>query len=153
MEKRILMKLKTIGLLFVFLLSSTSCSQVTLAPKEQDRLAKLFREKQNIAQVYLFRSGYMGRGRKQAVSVDGTFIGYTKPFTYYKFNLTPGEHTFVSQKDYSELTVDLQANKIYYIWQEGIYPDWSNLFLVGKEQAAKLMSNCKLLIPDSEIYK
>ena len=87
-----------IGLVCVFLAAlALGCANVSTAPAEADIAAKNFEPLEGQGVVYLYRPARaMGAAIQMQVTVNGDTAGGTGPGTYFRFDLPPGLHTFMS---------------------------------------------------------
>lgn len=127
---------------------ASGCASINKAPVALDTEAKQFKTKPDIAQVYVYRNETLGAAISMPVTVDNQLAGNTGPNSFFKFDLKPGSHTFTSQGDGSELTVDTEVGKLYFIWQEvkvGMFSGGSKLQLVDPAKGMKGVSECTLI--------
>lgn len=114
-----MMKVYSIVAGVVSALILSGCATANLAPKEQDIAAKEFKFQPEKASIYLYRNEVFGAAVPLPVSVNGKNIGRTVSKSYFHLNLKPGKYNFESQaEDISNLELNLEPNKKYYIWQE-----------------------------------
>ena len=141
-------------LMVYFIILLGGCASIAKAPAEMDQQAKQFRSNPNYSQVYLYRNETLGAAISMPVTVDGQLAGNTGANSYFKFNLPAGSHTFTSQGDESVLTVNTEAGKLYFIWQEvkmGVLSAGSKLQLVSDTQGRNGVTECTLI--DSAVGK
>lgn len=85
------------------------------------------------------------------VSLDGKIVGKTGPKTYFKWDVTPGEHEIASHtENTSTITINANAGKIHYIWQEvkmGFWTPRSLLQEVSASEGEKGVNESKLAAP------
>ncbi|MCW8875463.1 MAG: DUF2846 domain-containing protein [Kangiellaceae bacterium] len=113
-----------------------------------DAEAKQFQPKADVAQVYVYRNETLGAALSMPVTVDGKLAGNTGPNSFFKFDLTPGKHTFTSQGDESEITIDTEAGKLYFVWQEvkmGMWSGGSKLQLVDDKKGMEGVRECTMI--------
>jgi hypothetical protein len=95
------------------------CASVPMGDATKDAQLKHFVAPQQVAGLYVYRNERVGAAVKMEVEVDGKLIGTTAAKTYLYTTLEPGQHTIVSKAENdATLTLDVQAGKLYYIWQE-----------------------------------
>jgi hypothetical protein len=148
-------KLKHIALFLVpltFVLFFSGCVAVKSASLEQDTLAKKFLIDKDRSSLYIYRNESLGAAIGMPVVLDGKHIGKTGANTYFKLSVDPGQHTIKSlTENTSELTLNTQAGKNYYVWQEvkmGMWAARSMLQEVNESVGQAAVLECKLLTPD-----
>jgi len=76
-------------------------------------------------------------------------MGATAANTYFRWEVTPGQHILVSEtENRAPLVVDAEAGRIYYVWQEinaGLFQPRSELHAVDRETAEIVLRDCYLL--------
>jgi hypothetical protein len=93
----------------------------------------------------------MGAALSMPVTVNGKLAGTTGPHSFFKFDLPAGQHVITSQGNESQLTVNTQAGKLYFVWQEvkmGAFSGSSKLQLVSEEQGKKGVAECTQIQSD-----
>jgi hypothetical protein len=132
---------RTFRLLFaVLVVFQVGCASVNRAPDSDDSEAKKFVSKPGISQVYVYRNEILGAALSMPVTVNGIFAGSTGPKSFFKFDLSPGQHVFASQGDVSKLTIITEPSKNYFVWQEvkmGVWSGNSKLQLVSEDVGRK----------------
>lgn len=122
-----------------------------MAPVEQDARAKTFAVAPAKANLYVYRNESMGAAVKMPVTLDGKMVGQTAAKTYFAFEVEPGKHKLTSVgENTSELDVDAQAGRNYFIWQEmkmGMWGPRSMLQLVDEAKGKEGVQECKLIEP------
>lgn len=133
-----------IGLILISILSALSlagCASVPMASLEQDTEAKKFLPKPNMSRIYLFRNERIGAALTMTATLDGRHTGQTAAGTYLIWDVMPGKHEITSRteaasvpillppygvpapvnvaaSEYSLITLETEAGRAYYIWQE-----------------------------------
>lgn len=121
------------------------CASVNKAPASVDAESKQFKPNPAVSQVYVYRNETMGAALSMPVTVDGKLAGNTGPHSFFKFDLPAGSHTITSQGTESQLTVQTEAGKLYFVWQEvkmGAFSGGSKLQLVSEEQGKRGVAEC-----------
>ena len=142
---------KTLAPLFVVIAALTlgACASVPMATPEQDAQAKKMTPPAGKALIYVYRNETMGAAIKMPVSLDGKTAGQTGPKTYFMWAVAPGKHEITSlTENTSKLTVDSQAGKTYFVWQEvkmGAWAARSQLQLVDDAKGRAGVDACKLV--------
>lgn len=123
-----------VGALAMLLLGG--CASVQMASDADDAVAKKFTTKPDSARIYIYRNETFGAAIKMPVSIDGQIIGETASKTYLVKDVNPGAHVVRSHTETTpELTVNAEAGKIYFVWQEvkmGMWAAGSLLHLVDQ---------------------
>lgn len=135
-------------LLLISISVVSGCASIKKAPVEMDAKAKQFMTVPDKAAVYVYRNETFGAALSMPVTVDGQLAGNTGPESFFRFELAPGSHTITSQGDGSELTVQTEAGKIYYVWQEvkmGMWSGGSKLQLVDDKTGMKGVNECTMI--------
>ncbi|MFD2450853.1 DUF2846 domain-containing protein [Ideonella paludis] len=104
--------------------------------------------KPGISQVYVYRNETLGAALSMPVTVNGKLAGATGPNSFFKFDLPAGSHTLTSQGDTSKLTLQTEAGKLYFVWQEvkmGMMSGGSKLQSVPEAQGKKGVLECSLI--------
>lgn len=110
---------KGIVLVAVLMLLGTGCASVPLADPAADAEAKKFELASDKASVYVYRNESFGGAIKMAVFLNDRPVGQSGPKTYFHWSLEPGTYKITSKaENTSDLTIDVEAGKDYYIWQE-----------------------------------
>jgi hypothetical protein len=142
-------RIVTIGAVVVATILSTGCASVQMASTEHDTAAKSFATKPDKANLYIYRNESMGAAVKMGVTLDGRTLGDTAAKTYFKVEVTPGEHTLISKAENdSVLSVKAEPGKNYFVWQEvkmGILYARSSLQLVDDSTGKTGVQECKLI--------
>lgn len=129
-------------------LLATGCASVNKASADADAQAKQFTPKPGISQVYVYRNETLGAALSMPVTVNGKLAGETGPNSFFKFDLPAGSHTLTSQGDTSKLTLQTEAGKLYFVWQEvkmGVMSGGSKLQSVPEAQGKKGVLECSLI--------
>jgi hypothetical protein len=111
------------------------CSSVPLSSKESDSEAKEFVPAPNKANIYIFRSGYLGGSLLFQTIIDGKNVGGLAPETYQFVSVAPGEHVIAvtSQENEQQVKIEAEQGKDYFFkvsphtigllfWAVGIEP-------------------------------
>lgn len=145
MIRKMLMAMSLIAMLVL-----TGCASVPMANKGADAQAKQFMPSTDKAVVYIFRNESMGAAIKMPLLIDGQSVGDTAANTYLRKELVPGTHTIVSKTEVdSTLTMDMQAGKTYYVWQEvkmGVFAARSALHQVDETKGRQGVEQCSLIL-------
>jgi len=124
----------------------SGCVSVPMASPEADAQAKTYATLPTKANLYVFRHESFGRTNKMTVSLDGKLVGQTTAQTYFLLQVDPGKHEVASlAENVSTLSVDAQAGKNYFVWQEVKMGAWSArslLQLVDEETGRKRVDAC-----------
>lgn len=124
-----------------------------MASLDADREAKTFSTEAGKAHIYLYRHETYGAAIRMPVSLDGRIAGDTGPKTYFLWRVSPGKHEIASHtENTATLTIDAEAGRNYYVWQEvkmGMWAARSQLHEVDAERGQKDVNQCKLA--DSKI--
>ena len=127
---------------FVFMYG---CASINKAPANVDAESKQFKSIPNVSQVYVYRNETFGAALSMPVTVDGKLAGETGPHSFFKFDLPAGPHLITSQGNESKITVNTEAGKLYFVWQEvkmGAFSGGSKLQLVTEEVGKKGVAEC-----------
>lgn len=134
---------------FVAMTFLSGCASVPMASKEMDASAKQFTAPVDKSKIYVFRNETLGAALKMPVTLDGKAIGDTGSKTYFMLEVTPGTHVLTSQGNESTLTVEAEAGKTYYVWQEvkmGMMSGGSKLQLVSEDKGQAGVKESKLAV-------
>ncbi len=122
------------------------CAAVPMASQEADAGAKQFQPKPGMANIYLYRNETFGAAIAMTVSLDGKIMGRTGPQTYFLWEVAPGRHEIQSHtENTSKLTLEAQAGRNYYVWQEvkmGMWQPGSLLQEVKEADGRKGVLEC-----------
>jgi hypothetical protein len=125
------------------------CGSAPLASPKADTLAKQMLPTEGKAVIYLFRNSPPSVGWTIPVTLDGKEMGVTGGQTYFRWEVTPGEHMIISKThDWSGLMVNAEAGRIYYVWQDidiGFFVPTSRLSFVDRVTAELNLRSCYLL--------
>jgi len=127
---------------------ATGCASVNKAPSAMDAEAKQFNTHPDYAQVYVYRNETFGAAISMPVAVDGQRAGTTGPKSFFKFQLSEGQHTISSQNGASSLLLNTEKNKNYFVWQEvkmGMASGGSKLQLVNESIGRSGVKECSLI--------
>ena len=138
------------AMLLIAMLVLSGCASVPMANKNDDAMAKQFTPSTDKAVVYIFRDESMGAAIKMPLLIDGQTVGDTAAKTYLRKELAPGSHTIVSKTEVdSTLTLDMQAGKTYFVWQEvkmGMFAARSALHQVDETKGRASVEKCTLIL-------
>ena len=131
------------------LLLLTACASAPMAVPERDSQAKQFAPAAGKAVVYIYRNENFGGAVKIPISVNSRLIGDTVANSYFRLVLDPGSYAIQckAEKD-SALTVQAEAGKVYFVWQEmkmGMWAAGCSMHLASDEEGRKAVLECKLL--------
>lgn len=99
------------------------------------------------AQIVVYRHESLGFAVPMTVRLDGRIGGRTVGQTYVRWEVEPGRHEISSHaEDASSLTVDAEAGRTYFIWQEvkvGFWKARSTLHRVDEETGRREAAVCR----------
>jgi len=125
------------------------CGSAPLASPRADTLAKQMLPVEGKAVIYLFRNSPPSTGWTIHVTLDGQDMGVTGGQTYFRWEVSPGEHMIISKTHkWSGLIVNAEAGKVYYVWQDigvGLVGPTSQLKLVDRITAELNLRSCYLV--------
>jgi hypothetical protein len=148
-------EMKKLLMFFVFVLMSimaagcATMNTVKEMPTEVDSKVKNMQPPSGKSLVYVVRPTLLGKPFGGCITANDEYIGTTQGAIYVYAVLTPGEYKFkvTGHDNDSEIVVNLEADKTYYIYQS-VYPAfWSGattLELVEKEKGRKALEKCRL---------
>lgn len=123
------------------------CASVPMASQEADASAKAFQPRPGMANIFLYRNETFGAAVAMTVSLDGKVMGRTGPQTYFLWEVAPGRHEIASHtENTSKLTIDVQAGRNYYVWQEvkmGMFQPGSLLQEMSEVEGRKGVMECQ----------
>jgi Protein of unknown function (DUF2846) len=101
------------------------------------------------ALVYVVRPTFLGKPFGGNITANDEYVGTTQGGIYVYAVLSPGEYKFKvsGQDNESEIVVNIEANKTYYIYQSvypGLLKGTTKLELVNKEEGKKALQECTL---------
>lgn len=135
----------------------SGCASVNKAGRDASEQAKTFSPITDKAVVYIYRDEILGSAIKLHVSVDGIAVGDTGPKSFLQLALPPGPHTITSRGEkISSLSLDTQAGKTYYVWQEvkmGMWSANSMLHQVDTDKGQDGVRECALLRTDAPAFR
>jgi len=138
---------KLLALSFILMLSG--CASVQKESLAVNEKAKQFTPEKEFANVYLYRDEVFGGAIRMNVTVDGKLSGATGPMTFFNWKLEPGNHVFKSlTENTAVLTLDVDAGKNYFIWQEvkmGMWAAGSQLHKVTYDTGKEAVLKCDML--------
>jgi hypothetical protein len=127
----------------------SGCGSAPLAPPKADTLAKQMLPAEGKAVIYLFRNSPPSAGWTIAVTLDGKEMGVTGGQTYFRWEVSPGEHMIISKTHtWSGLMVNAEPGHMYYVWQDigiGFFVPTSQLKFVDRVTAELNLRSCYLL--------
>ena len=93
----------------------------------------------------------MGAAGQLSVKVNSMAAGGTGPGTFFRWDLKPGNYTFLSSTGESSAVVqlDVKAGQVYFIRQDarlGIDSGRVSMKEVDSKQGEKEVNSCKLLV-------
>ena len=143
--------------MLVAAMGMTGCASVPMAARSDDAAAKQFAPVADKGTVYIYRDEIMGSAIKMPLLVDGISIGDTGPKTYLEVALPPGTHSVTSktEKDVT-ISVDVQAGKTYFIWQEvkmGMWAARSQLHIVDEAKGKKGVLECSMVRTSADAFR
>lgn len=125
------------------------CASVPMASQQADATAKQFATDSAKANVYIYRNENFGGAIKMPVLMDNVSVGDTAAKTYILQTVEPGNHVITSKTENdATLSLDTQAGKNYYVWQEvklGFVSARSALHLVDEKTGEAGVIECKLV--------
>ena len=127
----------------------SGCGSAPLAPPKADTLAKQMLPAEGKAVIYLFRNSPPSAGWTIPVTLDGKEMGVTGGQTYFRWEVSPGEHMIISRTHtWSGLMVNAEPGHMYYVWQDigiGFFVPTSELKFVDRVTAEVNLRSCYLL--------
>jgi len=95
------------------------CASVPMASGEQDSKAKEFATVSDKANLYIYRNELIAAAIAMSVDINGRPVGQTAAKTYFQLLLDPGVYNLAAHAENdSLLSLTLEANKNYFVWQE-----------------------------------
>lgn len=95
---------------------SLACATAPMARQQEDTIAKRFEASPGSANLYVYRSSYLGSLVKFAVFVDGRLTGELPPSSFLFVTLEPGQHSvYVSSEDSTEQSFVAKAGKNHFL--------------------------------------
>jgi len=145
---------KSLKLLVIFLVSIVAVGCATFntvneMPTAVDFKVKSLQPPLGKSLVYVVRPTLLGKPFGGNITANGEYIGTTQGGMYVYTVLAPGEYKFevTGHDNDSEVVVNLEANKIYYI-KESVFPGFwrgfTSLKLLDKDEGRKDLDNCTL---------
>jgi hypothetical protein len=135
--------------LFSLAAGLAGCGVAPLASPKADTLAKQLLPAEGKAVIYLFRNSPPSAGWTIPVTLDGKEMGVTGGQTYFRWEVSPGEHMIISKTHaWSGLMVNAEAGRMYYVWQDigiGFFVPTSRLSFVDRVTAELNLRSCYLL--------
>ena len=127
----------------------SGCASVPLAELEKDAIAKTFIPPPDKASLYIYRNEVLGAAIPMTVIVNGNNLGQTAHKSYFHLNVLPGEYEIESAaENVSRVSLNLAANKNYFVWQEvkmGMWMARSLLQQVDEETGRAGVNESKLI--------
>jgi hypothetical protein len=125
---------------------------------EKDSEAKTFATLPEKASLYIYRDEVFGAAIPMTVLLNGRNLGQTASKTYFHLNLLPGTYEIDSAaENTAHLSLELEANKNYFVWQEvkmGLWMARSALHQVEEEKGRAGVLESKLIklqVPEQDI--
>ncbi len=128
------------------------CATTSKAPSVKSEEAKSLSTSKTKGTVFVYRTGRaVGAAGQLSVKVNSMDAGGTGPGTFFRWDLLPGNYTFLSSTGESSAVVQLEvsAGKSYYIRQDarmGLDKGRVTMNEVDQQKGMKEVKNCKLLI-------
>jgi hypothetical protein len=118
-----------------------------MASLEQDSRAKSFLAPPDKSSIYVYRTESFGGAIPITVALNGKVAGQTGPQTFFLWEVDPGPYEVSAiAENTSAITLDAEAGKVYFIWQEvkmGLWMARSQLQRVDDETGRKGVTECK----------
>ena len=136
----------------VLAIFATGCASTSKAPESKSDEAKTFEAPDDKGTVFLYRTGRaVGAAGQLSVKVNSMAAGGTGPGTFFRWDLKPGNYTFLSSTGESSAVVqlDVKAGQVYFIRQDarlGIDSGRVTMKEVDSKQGEKEVKSCKLLL-------
>jgi hypothetical protein len=137
---------------FAVLLFTTGCAvSVPLAPMDARVAAQRFQPSPGRANLYVYRTQFLGAAFTMSVLLDGEPLGQTAPSTYLHTPIAPGRHSVVSKtaENESGVVIDAQPGRNYFLWQEakfGALSVRSLLQSVDEQTGRDAVADCELAV-------
>lgn len=132
----------------LFLILLNGCASVPMASLEEDSIAKKYQVSNDKSMIYLFRNENFGGALPLTVSIDEQIAGQTAPYTYFVWEVIPGEHLIKSfAEDVSSLLLVAQPGKAHFVRQEvkmGMWMARSQLYEVSEQDGRDAVNECKM---------
>lgn len=139
----------TVSLLVLVSLSSGCAFNIPHASPERDQEAKAFQPQPGKANLYVYRSEFIGAAFAMDVSLDGEKMGSTGAQDYLFAQVAPGKHTVTSHAENDDtIKFTAEAGKNHFIWQEvklGVLKARTKLHLVGEDEGRTEVGKCQLV--------
>ena len=138
--------------ILVLAIFATSCASTSKATESKSTEAKTFEAPGDKGTVFLYRTGRaVGAAGQLSVKVNSLDAGGTGPGTFFRWDLQPGNYTFLSSTGESSavVQVDVKAGQVYFIRQDarlGIDSGRVTMKEVDSLQGEKEVGSCKLLV-------
>jgi hypothetical protein len=136
-------------LMSIMVLGCATMHTVNKMPMEVDAKVKKMRPPSEKSLVYIVRPTLVGKPFGGTITANDEYVGTTQGEIYVYAVLAPGEYKFkvTGHDNDSEVVINLEANKIYYIYQS-VYPALlkgaTSLSLVDSEKGRKALQECTL---------
>ena len=148
MKKNIFKVLMVIIIPSLFFMLLNGCASVPMASLEEDSAAKKYQVSKDKSMIYLFRNENFGGALPLTVSIDEQIAGQTAPYTYFVWEVVPGEHLIKSfAEDVSSLLLVAQPGKAHFVRQEvkmGMWMARSQLYEVSEKDGIDAVNECKM---------
>ncbi|MBM4271050.1 MAG: DUF2846 domain-containing protein [Deltaproteobacteria bacterium] len=146
-------RIHVVVLISALLIIVSGCATIPVASSEDDALAKRFVADPDRSLIYLFRNEYFGAAIPMQVSIDGQVAGRTVAYSFFKWDVPPGEHVIKSfAENESSLSLVTKPGKVYFVRQEvkmGVWLPRSQLYEVNEQQGMAAINECKLVTSDA----
>ena len=143
------LRVLAIVLMSIMAIGCATMNTVKEMPAEVDSKVKSMQPPSGKSLVYVVRPTLLGKPFAGNITANGEFVGTTQGRMYVYAVLTPGEYKFkvTGQDNESEIVVNLEADKIYYVYQSvypGLFKGTTGLKLVNKEEGREALEKCTL---------
>jgi hypothetical protein len=153
-QTRLTLILGASGMVASIALARGGNRRVAHAAAAQEAEAKRCASAPDRATVYVFRDAYIGKVAGLDVLVDGAPVGQTRGKTFYRLELTPGEHVLTSRNPQNgsqhEYRLRADSGSLVFLEQRVRMGAMTMRHeIVPAEQAAAVsrIQRCRLLVP------
>lgn len=138
-----------IVLMSIMAVGCATMNTVNKMPVEVDSKVKNMQTPLGKSLVYVVRPTLLGKPFGGNITANDEYVGTTQGGVYIYAILVPGEYKFkvTGHDSDSEIVVNLEADKTYYIYQSvypGLFKGLTKLELVNKEEGRKALQECTL---------